>query len=238
MQMEYIKANVTILIDALLAAKNLLVPYKIVLVEVRNEKEDIKTFVFRPSKKIRFKAGQYGVWFLPTWVWGKPARLFTIASSPEEETIQLSTHISSSNFKQKLSRLKPGDVMYIYASLGRTVLPEQLPSAIVLIAGGIGITAMHSLAKHVRDSKLPIKVTLIHSAKQFYLYKDEMVRYADEASFVTRETFEKQATSVISQASPNTIFYVSGPPAFVNATEAFLKQHGIINVKKDGFLGY
>lgn len=211
--------------------------HKLTLVEKKREVEDIETFVMKPSKKLEFKAGQYGVWFVPRFIWGKPARLFTIAASPTEDTVQVSTRIRRTDFKKKLASLPLGASVYMIGPVGTFVLPDPAPKHALLIAGGIGVTPMRAIAKHVHDKKLATKLTLIHSADH-YLYKTELEQLIADSHFVQRETFEEELQKVLKNVKNITPVYISGPPAFVLATEVILRKNGIKTIVKDGFLGY
>ncbi len=236
--MQTAKIYLSILGDMLKGFRQLLTVHKLTLQEVIPEGENIKTFIFRSNKKLTYQPGQYGIWVLKRWVRGKPNRLFTVASPPEDGLVQLSTRISNSDFKQKLNQLKVGDRMIMFGPIGVFTLPKPPPKSIVLIAGGIGITPMRALAKHIHQQQLPVQTTLVHSANGFYLYQDEMARYTDQAFFVTRETFARTLDQAVQASDAQTIYYVSGPPAFVQEAEQQLKQRGVRDIKKDGFLGY
>lgn len=224
--------------DGLLSLRHLFRVHVLELKAVHKEGENIQTFIFNQRQKLKFEAGQYGLWMIPRWIWGKPARLFTIAASPTEETLQISTRISGTDFKQKLAKLPIGSKVYLMGPIGRFTLGKQPPKAAVLIAGGIGATPMRAIATYVYDTKLPVDLTLIHSADGYYLYRDEFEKKMPHTHFVTKETFAKTLQAVADQAAKDTPFYISGPPGFVVFVEKTLQQTGRRTIRKDGFLGY
>lgn len=224
--------------EAVLGFRTLFKLHTLKIKEVRKEGENIKTFIFSPNKKVNFEAGQYGLWFMPKFIWGKPARLFTVAASPTEGTLQISTRISGSDFKQKLDKLPLGSKVYMMGPIGRFVLGKKPPESAVLVAGGIGVTPMRAVSRFVYDTKAPVELTLIDSADDYYLYRKEFEKYVPHRHFVTRKTFPKALKEVVAKADKGTPFYLSGPPAFVVAAEQNLKQLGMRNIRKDGFLGY
>ncbi len=224
--------------DVILGFPRLFVLHSLTLREVRKEGENIVTFVFSPKKKVNFDAGQYGLWFMPKFIRGKPWRLFTVAASPTEDTVQLSTRISQTDFKQQLSKLPLGSRVYMIGPIGRVVWGNVPPKNAVLVTGGIGATLMRTLSRYAYDLHLDTKVTLINSADGYYLYREEFERYLPECHFVTRQTFPGTLEEVARRVSPGTPFYISGPPAFVTAAEGRLRQLGRSNIKMDGFLGY
>ncbi len=226
-----------ILRDSLKSFGKLFVLHHLTLQEVRPEGEDIKTFVFKSNKKLNYRAGQYGIWMQRRWVKGKPWRFFTVASAPEEGVVQLSTRISKSDFKQKLNELKPGGKMLMLGPIGEFTLPQPAPSEVVFVAGGIGVTPIRAISKYTSDASLPIKTTLIHSSRGYYLYKDELEKYVTKAYFTDRDSFEAILQQVAEQ-QPEAIFYLSGPPNFVESTRKLLLQKNVRHIKTDGFLGY
>ncbi|HSH55226.1 MAG TPA: FAD-dependent oxidoreductase [Candidatus Limnocylindrales bacterium] len=235
--MKTLQLYLGILRDAIKSFGKLFVFHKLTLQEVRDEGENIKTFIFESNRKLDYKAGQYGIWFMPKFIKGKPGRLFTLASSPEEGIVQLSTRIGKTDFKQKLSRLKPGATVFMEGPIGQFTLPNPSPEAVVFIAGGIGITPIRALAVYVHDAELPVNTTLIHSADDFYLYKDEMKQYFHESHFVTRSDFETVLRQVAHDQA-NATFFLSGPPGFVESAHTILRKQGIKRIKTDAFLGY
>ena len=224
--------------EAILGFAHVFQAHTLLLNETRQEGEDIQTFVFQPKKKFVFEAGQYGLWWMPTFIWGKPVRLFTVAASPTEKTVQISTRISSTDFKQRLAKLPVGGKIYMFGPIGRFVLGDKPPAAAVLVAGGIGITPMRAIAKFAHDTKAPTKLTLVHSAGDFYLYRHELEGIIPACHFVTKATLPGALKQVARAATADTPFYISGPPAFVTAAEGMLKKFGHHNIRKDGFLGY
>ncbi len=224
--------------EMLLDLKGLFTLHSLRLKEIRQEGENIKTFVFSQNKKAEFEAGQYGLWFMPKFIWGKPYRFFTVAASPTEDTLQISTRISNTDFKRKLAGLPVGSKVYMIGPIGRFVLGKKPPETAVLVAGGIGATPMRAIARFAYDTKAPVKLTLVHSADGYYLYQKEFEKYVPDCRFVTRDTFPQTLQEIAGKVPDDTPFYLSGPPAFVVSTEKVLKQLNRKNIRKDGFIGY
>ena len=223
--------------DSLLSFSKLFIIHQLTVKEVRRDNDDVMTFICTSNRKLDYKPGQYGIWSLKQFVKGKPGRLFTVASPPSEGVVQVSTRIGRTDFKQKLSHLTVGSKMQMVGPIGEFTLPKQLPSEIVFVAGGIGITPIRALSKHIHDARLPVTTTLIHSANDFYLYRDELQGYVNESHFVSRDTFDTSLSNTAT-AQPTATYYISGPPAFVDAAHTLLSNKKIQNIKTDGFLGY
>lgn len=232
-----LRFNFKVILDSILGWSNFFRVHRLTLVSAKHEQENVMTFVFKSNKKLTFHAGQYGVWFHSSFVKGKPARLFTVASAPSESVVQLSTRISNSHFKQRLSKLTPGDKMYMCNPIGRFVVTNQTKQ-VVMIAGGIGITPFRAITKDIVDTKKDVQTHLIYSAHDTYLYKDQLAALCTSSEFVTKDGLETAIKKVIDVVPPSIPFYLSGPPAFVVSTEKLLKAHGVATIKTDGFLGY
>lgn len=223
--------------DALLDLRQFMTFYRLTVTEVRHELDDILTVVCSSNKPVRFKAGQYGTWFMGRWVWGKPGRLFTVASPPEDGQLQFSTRIGRTDFKKKLKQISVGDRMYMSGPIGQFVLPQDLPIDIIFVAGGIGITPIRALAKHIHNKTLPTNTRLIYSSNGSYLYEQELEQYVDSMKLVRRENFD-EALQLTARQKPSASYYISGPPAFVNAARTQLRKQGVADIRTDAFLGY
>lgn len=231
------KENLSILTDIAAGFFSMFPFRKLTLVDKRQESGDVMTFVFRPAHPFRYEAGQYGLWFYPRFIKGKPVRFFSFASSPSEETIQFSTHVSDSDYKQKLQQLKVGDTAYVKGPIGRFTIRNKMKEA-VFVVGGIGVVAARSIVKDVRERQLPVSTTVIHSASDFFLYQSDIKKYADDAYFVNRQEFKEAIASVVRDKGTEAVYYAAGPPAFVDAAERELRRYGVRKVIRDGFLGY
>lgn len=212
--------------------------HRVTLLDKQKEGDDIVSFVFESKGKISYDAGQYGIWFMPKFMWGKPVRLFTVAAPPQQGTVQISTRISQSKFKQNMNNMSTGDHLWLFGPIGRFTIAPKHPKEVVLLAGGIGITPMRSIILDIANKKLKIKTHLIHSSRGIYLFKNELKTQATTASYTTKVNYVDTLTKKIKEVGNDTVFYISGPPGFVYATEKILKQNGVTNIKKDGFLGY
>lgn len=125
---------------------------------------------------LNYKAGQYAVVDLGTREDPEgPVRSFTIASSPTEEYILISTRIRDTPFKNKLANLEVGSLVKITAPLGKFILPEDDNSRpVVFLSGGIGVTPFRSMVKYATDKQLPIKIMMFDSNRneENILYKE------------------------------------------------------------------
>lgn len=234
------------------------------LVLVLKEKKEIGSgiyeFVFSPDYKFAFSPGQYLEW---TLCHKKPdsrgvRRYFTIASSPTEDNVHLGIRInptSTSSFKKALLNLSPGKKIYGGELSGDFVLPQNSSEKLVLIAGGIGVTPMRSMAQLLIDKKQSRDIVLFYSC-------------SEESEFVFKDVFSKASAFglkivyVCSHPTKNwkgrigridsrmikdevsgfasRTYYLSGPIAMVDDYKKMLKELGIKSNKivTDYFPGY
>lgn len=89
---------------------------------------------------------------------------WTISSSPTETGVLRSTIKESGDFTATIGKTKPGDIAVVNGPFGRfsyVLHPDE--REIVFIAGGIGITPLMSMLRHIRDTRAERTVTLLFS---------------------------------------------------------------------------
>lgn len=206
------------------------------LVKKVTEAKDTKSFFFLPSEKFIWEPGQYAYITL-----GEITKQFTIASSPTEEFIQITTRIrENSEFKQKLDSLDIGDEIESRAPFGNFVFNYTLNPApyTLFLAGGIGITPFRSFIKYNIDKKLGVPMHLIYSnSDSDFVFKNELDKWQKENDFIKVTYFNSSISghldsSLLSKLYPepltlNPTFWIVGPPPFVNAAEDSLEELNI-----------
>jgi ferredoxin-NADP reductase len=229
------------------------------LKQIQKISDRIYNYVFVPNKQFTFKAGQYMEWTLPGVSFDARGnrRSFTIASSPTEQTIQLGVKFynPTSAYKRRLSKMRPGDEVYVSQLAGNFTLNGQEHKKLAFIAGGIGITPFRSMIKYIVDSKEKVDITLIYvvGSPDEIAYRQEFT----EASlygvkFVPVITHSENSEgyvqgkldeSLIVKLVPDLLerkFYISGPDTMVDSTKHYLTRLGVSRrfIKTDHFSGY
>jgi len=134
---------------------------------------------------------------------------------------------------------------------------EAESERIGLLSGGVGITPLRSICKYCTDMKLNTKVTLLYGNRTeadivFRQDLEQMQRQNNNLRIVLTlaepETSWKGYTGnidaeMIKKEIPEyreTVFYVCGPPAMVQAMLDLLKTLDVPSekVKKENFAGY
>lgn len=157
--------------------------FELSLLEKREHQDtDVMSFKFGRQDNIshnifNYAAGQYaffdigGVYNDPEG----PVRHFSLASSPTEEEIIISTRIRDTPYKKRLSSLEIGSKAKVTKPLGKFVLHDDYSKPAVLLSGGIGVTPFRSMVKYATDKQLPIRIVMFDSNRNIpnILYKEE-----------------------------------------------------------------
>ncbi len=225
---------------------------KLQLVRKITEAKDTVSFFFLPSEKVTWQAGQYAYLTI-----GEITKQFTIASSPTEEFIQITTRIrEGSEFKQNLNRLEIGSKIEARLPFGTFVLDSNylVPTAYhVFLAGGIGITPFRSMIKYNLDLKLNIPMYLIYSnSDNEFVFKNELDAWQKGNNLLKIEYVNTSVDGRVDKLKISNylntwnltldacFFWLVGPPGFVTAMENILEELKIPedNVKTEKFTGY
>lgn len=224
----------------------------VILKEKKQLTHDVISFLFEPTRKFQFKAGQFLEWTLSH---PKPdsrgvRRFFTIASSPTEEFVILASKFydKPSTFKQTLHKMESGDEIVISGLGGEFILPVDTNKKLVFIAGGIGITPFRSMVKYMVDTKEQRDVILLFSNKtpEDIVFKEifndatklgvkTVYVNTDKDGFIDEKLIEKEVDDWKDRT-----FYISGPEPMVEAFEKMIAGMGVpkVQIKRDYFPGY
>jgi glycine betaine catabolism B len=216
-----------------------------------------KTFWFRPEKQVRYTAGQFTEIRLPH---DNPdnrgiKRWFTLSSSPTNKMVAITTRLDPkrpSSFKKTLFGLKTGTSLTLADPMGDFVLPKKKDIPIVFVAGGIGVTPMHSMIKWLVDSGEKRDISLFYAAKNLeeiafrHLFERapisfEMILENPPKGWTGRSS--RLTTDVIFDlpgVQDNALIYLSGPEPMVETFYKELKERGVPEHRlvTDYFPGY
>lgn len=215
-------------------------------------------FTFQPDRALRYQPGQYLELTVPHAAQDARGsrRTFSIASAPSPDgpvAIAMRMPERSSTFKRAFLQLEPGARLRAASVGGDFLLPRNRSRAVLLIAGGIGITPFLSQLEDDRASDEKRDVVLVYAVNSV-----EELAYADELSDVrvllvapTRPDSlpsawrwigpgplsEELLRSNVPDLAARAV-YVSGAPATVNTVRVILRRLGIRRVHTDYFSGY
>lgn len=219
-----------------------------------SEAANTMTLLFEKPANFSFAPGQYLEWVLhhPHTDSRGIKRYFTIASSPTEKDLQISTRLAperSSSFKLALKAMQSGDEISASELDGDFVLPQDPKIPLVFIAGGIGITPFRSMIKYLLDKNEKRDMVLLYSNKSeaqvaFKELFEKAKRVGLKTVYVITEQDGYIDPGLIKKEIPDwaaRTFYVSGPEPMVEAFEKMLMDEMGIKggmIKRDYFPGY
>jgi len=186
---------------------------------------------------------------------------WTISSSPTEKESVSSTIKELGDFTATIGQTRPGDTATIHAPFGRfsyVLHPDERD--LVFVAGGIGITPLMGMLRHMRDTKAAVPVLLLYANKDEgeICFKKELAtiekgRYPKlkvvhclsypakgwkgETGRIDRERIERYCGTGIKEKA----FYICGPPGLLEGTITTLRALGVpdcrMHIEIFSFLG-
>lgn len=214
------------------------------LISSHDEIGNIRTFVFEKDD-LSWIAGQSQAYVLSqiNGAEGENQRYFTISSAPSEGTINISTRISDSLFKQTLNKMKPGEEIIRFDLKGDFTWEDVSGKSIVMVAGGIGVTPFRSILVERDTTGKMIPATLLYFNRTRDVPFERELKKLEEKhkEFVLKIIIGENITSdkiieLAPQVDSQTV-YLSGPEQMVESIGLQLRENGIV-VKQDRFPGY
>ena len=226
--------------------------------------EGTMAFQFERPSDFVFKAGQYidltVMGFQPQV--GPSDRLthtFSIASSPSDDELVVTTRMRNTVFKQAISTLPISSPVRIEGPMGSFSLHNNTARQAVFLAGGIGIAPFLSMLTYATEEKLQHRIVLFYAN-----------RYLKDAAFIDalwkleRDNPRFRFVPTLTRATNNNgwkgktghiglqmlfahvgilrgpIYYIAGPPTMVAATRRTLSEVGVDedDIRTEEFAGY
>jgi len=225
--------------------------------------EGTMAFQFEKPKDFVFKAGQYIDLTLSGSQPGPSNGLthtFSIASSPFEKELVVTTRMRTTAFKQAISILPIGSGVRIEGPMGSFSLHNNTARPAVFLAGGIGIAPFLSMLFYAREEKLRHPIVLFYANR--YL---EDAAFIDELWKLERANPKFRFVPILTRTDKNyrgwkgetghissemllthvgilrnPIYYIAGPPTMVAAARRTLIEGGVDedDIRTEEFAGY
>jgi ferredoxin-NADP reductase len=240
-----------------------MISYQSTLLGLTEVAEGTMAFQFEKPNDFSFKAGQYidlTISDSPNGAANGLTHTFSIASSPFDKELLVTTRIRNTVFKQALSILPIGSGVKIEGPMGSFSLHNNTARPAVFLAGGIGIAPFLSMLSYATGEKLRHPIVLFYAN-----------RYLEDAAFMdplwkleranprfrfvptlTRtdknyrgwkgETGHINSEMLVTQVGivRGPIYYIAGPPTMVAATRRTLCEVGVDedDIRTEEFAGY
>jgi len=172
---------------------------------------------------------------------------WTISSSPAQKDFVSSTIKAVGDFTSTIGQTRPGDTAAVHGPFGRYSYrrhPEERD--LVFLAGGIGITPLMAMLRHMQDTKDNRSIMLLYANRREnqILFRQELDQiaggkspdltvvhvlsrpdgdWAGETGHVDRERIEKYCGRNLDQK----VFYVCGPLQMAEGLIATLLKMGV-----------
>lgn len=172
---------------------------------------------------------------------------WTISSSPTEGGSVKSTIKELGDFTATIGKTRPGDTATVHAPFGRfSYLLHPDENDLVFIAGGVGITPLISMLRHMRDSGSEMPVLLVYANRDA-----ESIAFRDELEDIARgERPRLRIVHILSEPSEDWAgetgrldaeklsrfcdgrfdgrgFYVCGPPGLLRSVIGALESRSV-----------
>jgi ferredoxin-NADP reductase len=142
---------------------------------IRKESKDSKTLVLQTNRNWKgFQAGQHVPVTLEI-AGRRVTRFYSLSSAPSEKYPTITVKKQNGGLVSHFinDRVQVGDILELGTAQGDFVLPKELPSKILMIAGGSGITPIHSILKDLSKRNFTGKVKLLY----FSRFKEDIIFY-------------------------------------------------------------
>lgn len=234
------------------------------VVEVNQESRDVWTVKLAPpqgSQIFEYFPGQFQfITFYRDRNLPLEEHHWTISSSPAQKDYVASTIKNLGDFTSTIKDTRPGDKAAVHGPFGRfsyALHPEE--TDLVFIAGGIGITPLMSMLRHMRDMQDNRSVLLLYGNPdtEQIVFRRELEEIESGANprlqvvhvlSAPDENWEGEQGRIdgdkiakyIGRDLSGKVFYICGPPPMIQGTVSVLENmgvhHGQIRIEIFSFL--
>jgi predicted ferric reductase len=197
--------------------------------------------------KIKYQPGQFGFFSFRSDEIVEEEHPFSISSGNTVDHMSITVK-ELGDFTRQIKHLKAGDKVYVDAPYGRfSYLNHMNEKDLVFIAGGVGITPMISMLRHMMAFEPNRKVTLLWGMNLLsdYIMKVEFEKildampnmtiipviaqdkeYQGEKGYIDHEKLQRLLQEQLLKPS-STGYYLCGPPVLMDNSIANLKKLGV-----------
>nr|WP_321295509.1 hypothetical protein [uncultured Sphaerochaeta sp.] len=188
-----------------------------------------------PSRATRFKAGQFLHLALdpfdPAEGYWPDSRVFSIASKPEGETLEIVYSVKGLFTKRMETELSIGKQVWLKLPYGDFIVEKHIKPGqhVVFIAGGTGISPFipyfHQVIGQGDETHIAIHYGI--RDREHFLYKSVLEDVSSLAEVLVVEgLFDIQAISKELANQRDSVCFISGPPNMIHAFQDELRVQG------------
>lgn len=223
--------------------------YDVQLLARRTLTPDILEVTFSRPDGFRFAAGQYVQLGVPRLLRGDPrgrSRVFSLVSAVDDDTLTVAFRRSGSGFKSTLAELPIDAPLRMEGPHGHTTFRPGFERPLVLIAGGVGITAFLSMLRLAHDigHTHPIDLIAVNRSPDVAPYRSAVRELAASvgirATDADRAKLPAMLQALVRRHGDESLWFVSGPPGMAATTHELAHELGIEEhrLHGDAYIGY
>jgi ferredoxin-NADP reductase len=204
----------------------------------------VQEWILQPSRPISYAPGQWISLQLPVGDHPPLVRAYSMAEpeSASNHLVLAFDRIPGGLATEYLFSRKEGDQVVLSGPFGRFVLPEQLPSNLVLIARYTGIVPIRCMLLHLFSAYQATRIVLSYNAPRLseLIYDSEFTRLTSHSNFLylphisgMDEGLERPVRdwAIVQSLAPHIIEkdfmpLISGIKAFVSPLRGYFSEQG------------
>lgn len=229
------------------------------VIHKNQETSDTISIRYELSEHMERKAGHFVMMYLDVDQEGKKKvikRAYSLSSIPSDPYIETAVKLDGIG-SNRIHELNVGDEIKIEGPFGHFVFEEGLADEIILMGAGSGITPLISIIRFIHANKLRTKATLIYSNKTppDIVYRHELEELGKHENLdinftITKKDepesqgwkgltgrIDKKMVKKIVKNFKKLLFYLCGPPQFVEDLKIMLLEEGVAkeNIKQERY---
>ncbi|HUZ10412.1 MAG TPA: ferredoxin reductase family protein [Acidimicrobiales bacterium] len=205
------------------------------VVEVRPEAPGVVSIICRGRRldRLAVSGGQFFLWrFLTKDLWWQ-AHPYSLSALPRPPHLRLTVK-GVGDHSGALARLRPGTRVAIEGPYGTFTPHERRQEKVLLIAGGIGITAVRALLEDLPMGSDPV-VVIRASRNEELVFRSEIVKLVGQRNGTLHELVGSRRSTVLDERLLRELVpglgrrdvYVCGPEGFVAGMVEVLGRSGV-----------
>jgi ferredoxin-NADP reductase len=212
------------------------------IIDIEKNTKTTKIFTLKLENKFEFVSGQFIKLIISNFDLIRPYSISSPGGKTDEITLTIKVY-NDGTFTKEVDNLKIGDTVKIEGPYGMFTFDGNTNKNIVLIAGGSGISTLHSILRFILDNNYKNNVKLLYSSKtpEEIIYKKEIETLAEKyTNFDALLTITNKVDSWkghkgrltnaeldVHIEDKDSLIYICGPVGFVNFIVEELNEIGV-----------